>query len=220
MALGKNLKKRVPEGDEHLNTSSSTEKAKVQEKNTSLSDRQDNEQVSQKNIVKSNRKRTPRRKKGFVEVQEKKLSLVVFPVGKEEYALPIAQVKEIVSLPPIAKVPQGPSYVRGLANIRGDVYAVWDLGALFYTDDQHLSAPDDHEYSVVVQLDEFFVALTTPVMPSTLVVKASEVETTSHILKHSDRHDKYISGVVRKEERLIILIDIFDLIKSTYQVDE
>ena len=39
-------------------------------------------------------------------------------VGERRYALPAAQVREIVRLPPVTRVPQGPQALLGIANLR------------------------------------------------------------------------------------------------------
>ncbi len=55
---------------------------------------------------------------------------VVFPLGPESYALPLEQVREIVATPGLTVLPTAPPAVLGLANLRGDVLPVMDLGRL------------------------------------------------------------------------------------------
>jgi purine-binding chemotaxis protein CheW len=50
--------------------------------------------------------------------------------GRESYALPVAGVSEIATLGPITPVPGAPPAVLGVWNLRGDVIAAIDLGAL------------------------------------------------------------------------------------------
>ncbi len=54
---------------------------------------------------------------------------VVFRLGSTRCALPIDRVFEIADVPRITAVPNLPPWVRGVANLRGDVLAVIDLCA-------------------------------------------------------------------------------------------
>ncbi|MFO0566965.1 MAG: chemotaxis protein CheW [Polyangiaceae bacterium] len=58
-------------------------------------------------------------------------SLVGFTVGDVHYAVPIAQVREIVNPLPLTALPHSPVAVAGVANHRGVVIPVVDLRARF-----------------------------------------------------------------------------------------
>lgn len=47
----------------------------------------------------------------------------------ESYAVPVDEVREIIRLPAVTRVPQLPAYVAGVINLRGRVIAVLDLRA-------------------------------------------------------------------------------------------
>jgi len=54
--------------------------------------------------------------------------VVVFRLDKEEFGVPIASVQEIVRVPEeLVRVPQAPSFVEGVINLRGTVLPVIDL---------------------------------------------------------------------------------------------
>jgi purine-binding chemotaxis protein CheW len=55
--------------------------------------------------------------------------LVVFSLGEEEYALPIAQVHEIIRYTEPRSVASASAWVRGVINLRGKIVPVYDLGA-------------------------------------------------------------------------------------------
>ncbi|HXU44077.1 MAG TPA: chemotaxis protein CheW, partial [Thermoanaerobaculia bacterium] len=54
---------------------------------------------------------------------------VVFLLGATRCAVPIDRVLEIGDVPAITPVPNVPAWVRGVANLRGDILAIVDLGA-------------------------------------------------------------------------------------------
>jgi purine-binding chemotaxis protein CheW len=55
------------------------------------------------------------------------VQFVVFRLGAEEFALPIAAVDEVVRLPgQIARLPKAPKFLEGVVNLRGEVLPVVD----------------------------------------------------------------------------------------------
>ena len=60
--------------------------------------------------------------------------LILLRLAGSAYALPAAVVREIVRLPAVTRVPGLPSFVAGLANVRGRVLCVLDLRPLLGLD--------------------------------------------------------------------------------------
>lgn len=57
--------------------------------------------------------------------------VVIFALGEEEYGMPIEVVREITRLGDIRPIPQAPSFVRGLINLRGEAIPLIDLHIRF-----------------------------------------------------------------------------------------
>lgn len=56
---------------------------------------------------------------------------LTFCLGREEYGLPILAVREIIGLIDVTPLPQTPSYVKGVINLRGKIIPVIELRAKF-----------------------------------------------------------------------------------------
>jgi purine-binding chemotaxis protein CheW len=56
---------------------------------------------------------------------------LTFFVAREEYAIDVLRVREVIGLVPFTRVPSTPSDVRGVVNLRGSVIPVVDLGLRF-----------------------------------------------------------------------------------------
>ncbi len=56
--------------------------------------------------------------------------LVLFTLGKETYALPITDIKEIIRFQRISRMPDIPDYIEGMINLRGKIITVINLGKL------------------------------------------------------------------------------------------
>ncbi len=142
------------------------------------------------------------------------LQLIIFRLGGEEYALPIDQVKEIVITPGIAKVPQTPDYIKGVANIRGTIIAIMDLEEKFGLKKKKGDQLKNHNYTLVIESDNHKVGILVKQVPLTLTVKSAEIDTSSSVMQYSSLEDECIEGIVKSEERLIILINIQRMISA------
>ena len=59
------------------------------------------------------------------------LQLVKFELGGDQYAIEINKIKEVVSTPPLSKIPHAPEYIKGVASIRGSMTVIIDLAEKF-----------------------------------------------------------------------------------------
>jgi purine-binding chemotaxis protein CheW len=76
---------------------------------------------------------------------------LTFQLGKEEFAIQVLRVREIMGVQEITAVPQTPPYVKGVLNLRGKVIPVVDLRLKF--------GMQEAEYTqrtciIVVQIDQ------------------------------------------------------------------
>jgi purine-binding chemotaxis protein CheW len=62
-----------------------------------------------------------------IEIEEKKVQLVVFLLENKYYAFYGEYIKEIVTIGEITYVPGMPEYILGVINVRGDIESVLDL---------------------------------------------------------------------------------------------
>src|SRR5471030_2593377 len=58
--------------------------------------------------------------------ESSKIEIVVFQVGEEEFALRISNIKEIIRIPAMTKIPNSPHYIAGLCSLRGELMPVID----------------------------------------------------------------------------------------------
>ncbi|MEP2026576.1 MAG: chemotaxis protein CheW [Reichenbachiella sp.] len=149
------------------------------------------------------------------QVEENSRMLVVFPVGKEEYAFEISQIKEVVPVPPISPVPQTGAYILGVANVRGNVLAVVDLARKFGL---KKGQDEDHiKYVVVIKSEDVKVAVASSQVPETLMIRESQIDSTADVMRKTNSEQGFINGVVKKDNRMIILIDILEMVKESQE---
>jgi purine-binding chemotaxis protein CheW len=142
-----------------------------------------------------------------------KIQLIIFKLGGEEYALNIDQIKEVVLTPGIAKIPHTPKYIKGVANIRGNIIAIVDLEEKFEINDE-VKQNDKNSYTLVVANEELKIGILATEVPNTLTVYESDVDTSSTVIQFSNLKEDFIKGIIKARDRMIILVDIIKLMDT------
>ncbi|PWJ39399.1 chemotaxis protein CheW [Sediminitomix flava] len=141
--------------------------------------------------------------------------IIVFKLGDEEYGLFIDQIKEVVLTPKISKIPLTPKFIKGVANIRGNILAIIDLEEKFaLKTDSDIPQEEKSNYTLVVESKEYNMAILVKEVPNTLSVATADIDYTPNIINDSTQEHQYINGVIKLENRLIILIDLFKVISK------
>lgn len=149
--------------------------------------------------------------KGTEATHARTQQIVVFKLGQEEYGLHIDQIKEVVITPTITRMPQTPPYVKGVANIRGNVIAILDLEEKFGLQRNTESAKTGNNFTLVIESEEYKMGILVREVPNTLSISSSSVED-SIFTGDNQQEQSYITGIVKLDKRLIIMIDIFKVI--------
>ncbi len=139
--------------------------------------------------------------------------IVVFKLGQEEYGLHIDQIKEVVITPTITRMPQTPHYIKGVANIRGNVIAILDMEEKFGLQRNTESVKTGNNFTLVIESEEYKMGILVREVPNTLSISSSSVEDSIFTGDHQ-QEQSYITGIVKLEKRLIIMVDIFKVINE------
>ena len=136
------------------------------------------------------------------------LQLVIFRLSSEEYGLPITKVQEINRVVPVTKLPQTPSFMEGIINLRGRVIPVIDLRKRFGLTE---AAHTDDTRIIIVEVDGQTVGATVDAVTEVVRIPSAQVDPPppSFILDA-----EYIHGVAKMEGRLIILLNIDKILTS------
>lgn len=139
--------------------------------------------------------------------------LVVFSLGRETYAVPIEEVREVVSVPNIAPIPQSPEYILGVGNIRGNVIAIADLAKKINPDNTD-TAYSDESYVIVLKDNTVQAGMIVNSVPDTVVVRTSQINTSASVIKNLSANDQFIKGIVKLDGKMVILIDILVMMQT------
>lgn len=137
------------------------------------------------------------------------IQLVTFKLGDEEYGVDILRVQEINRPVEITQVPEAPDFVRGIINLRGHVIPVVSLRKRF-----GMTVKDDDKQSriVVVEMGGTIIGFMVDSVSEVLRIPMSTIEPPPSIITNVD--SDYISGVGKLEDRLIILLNLDDIMTA------
>lgn len=139
---------------------------------------------------------------------------VVFSLGDEWYGVDIFQVREIIRVPPVTKIPGAPYWAEGVINLRGGVIPVIDLRKRFGMEKGEESA---ERRIVVSELGNQTVGMVVDGVSEVLEVDEAEIDPPSEYVMTVD--SQYITGIV-KREKLIILLDLEKVLEVSRRDDK
>ena len=128
--------------------------------------------------------------------------IVGFRVGKENFGVPIGIVHEIVRMMEITVVPDSPTYVEGVINLRGKIIPVVDLRKRF----AEPVVPNRRNRIMVAELDGHKVGLVVDAASEVLKVSPELIEPPPNIFGQGEVN--YVTGVGKFGGKLVILIDL------------
>ena len=133
---------------------------------------------------------------------------MTFKLGREEYALEILKVREIIGLMEITRAPKTQDIIRGVINLRGKVIPVVDLRLKF---GMERAEATDQTVIIVVQYtlagDDLTMGLLVDEVVEVLDIKAGQIEPTPTFGTSTVDTD-FILGIGKADKRVIFLLDI------------
>ena len=131
------------------------------------------------------------------------IQLVVFSLGREEFAVEVTQVREIMRMEEITRMPKSPDFVEGIINLRGQIIAVVELAKRLNLEAGERSGDTR---IIVVEAEDIKVGMIVDSVSEGLRVSADAVEPSPTLA--TDVAAAYLRGVVKQDNRLIILLDL------------
>lgn len=145
--------------------------------------------------------------KGRALVQDGKF--LTFCLANEEYGISILKVREIISMMPIRTVPQTPSFVKGVINLRGKVIPVMSLRLKF-----GMEEVDYTEKTSIIVVDvgsknnnaNISIGMVVDFVSEVVNVRSSDVEPAPAF--GNTLNTEYILGMAKIGSGVKILLDI------------
>ncbi|MDR7505835.1 MAG: chemotaxis protein CheW [Armatimonadota bacterium] len=128
---------------------------------------------------------------------------LTFTLGREEYGVGILRVQEIRGYSPITPIPNTPAHVRGVMNLRGAIIPVIDLRAKLA-----MQAAECNVFTVivVVRVGTKVLGLVVDAVSDVLNISEQDIQPAPDFGREVDA--RFISGMARAGERLVVLLDL------------
>lgn len=137
------------------------------------------------------------------EAPAREVQLVIFRLATEEFGVEVVNVKEIIKLMPITRIPRAPHFLEGVINLRGQITAVVDLRKRFSVETK---APDDNTRIIVLVFGDVSVGVIVDAVYEVLRIPEKDIEPPPPVLgEGTESH--YVKGVGKVGDRLILLLD-------------
>ena len=129
--------------------------------------------------------------------------LISFRIGDQEFCVDIMAVREIRGWTQATPLPQAPSYVRGVINLRGAVLPIVDLSARLGLGD---TKPDVRNVIIVVRIGTRLVGLLVDAVSEVLTATTDMIQPTPDV--SCDAVRMFIKGILALDGRMVSWITL------------
>jgi len=153
--------------------------------------------------------RTLPKKEDEEEKKEENTSFITFSLENETYAVPIQAIEEIIGYQDISLLPNVPSFIKGVINLRGELVPVMDLRLKFRL--------EPREYNpltvfLIVRVEDKVMGLVVDNVADVLVIDPARVQKTP--VFSAKISTDFIEGVYKDaQNQMVILVDVAALTK-------
>lgn len=127
--------------------------------------------------------------------------LVVFRIGREQYALPTTSAREVINYDQPRRLPGADAWVLGVINVRGEIIPICDLSAAL-----GLAVTPAATKIIICDVESGSVGLMVDEVTSVMTISEDEI-THPKTLNHPA-----LAGVVNLETGLVVLLDLDEAI--------
>lgn len=132
---------------------------------------------------------------------------VTFRLAGETYGINVMRVQEVLRYTDIAPVPGASDHVLGIINLRGSVVTVIDTRTRFGLTK---GVTDDNTRIVIIETSGHVVGILVDSVAEVVYLRQSEIDSTPSV--GNEENSKYIQGVCNKNDELLILVDLENLL--------
>lgn len=126
---------------------------------------------------------------------QSEMQVVIFSLGKEKFALETRFIDGIEKMLSITRVPTAPYYIRGLANLRGNIISIIDLKAYL-----NMEKTKDEDNIIILEAGEERIGL--------MVDEVNEVvEITDDMIEKVSDNTGYTKGVVNFDNYIVTFLE-------------
>ncbi|UII54755.1 chemotaxis protein CheW [Cytobacillus spongiae] len=134
--------------------------------------------------------------------------VVVFQVGKEDYAISIEYVTSIEKVEGVTPIPHLPEYVKGIVKVREELIPIIDFETILYN--RHITVTDSTRL-IVLHTDQMFLGILVNDAKEIIDIQEEQIKQIGLV---AYQKTSYFTGVANLDSRLITIIDPSVLVGS------
>lgn len=137
-----------------------------------------------------------------MEEDTQKGKYLTFFLGKESYGIEIQYVTEIIGIQPITEIPELPSYVKGIINLRGNIIPVMDVRLRFKKEPKEYN---DRTCVIVIDIMDLSIGLVVDSVSEVIKILDQDIEAPPQMNKGSN--NRYIKNIGKVGNDVKLLLD-------------
>lgn len=130
---------------------------------------------------------------------------------KENYAVPIEQIREIRNFSDITTVPKAKKYVLGVMNLRGLIISVIDIKKRLGFGEADIQNPKNYKI-IIADVRDSIYGLIVDKVEDVMQISPEEIEP---VPSDSFESYHYIKGIAKTQGKLLVLLDIIGLLEDS-----
>ena len=134
---------------------------------------------------------------------------VVFSINDQVFGIEIFKIKEVLSYRTITPLPRSTDFIKGIINLRGAIIPVFDLREKFSLSPQEYSP---YHVIMVVEIAGRVMGIIVDEVSDVVDIYPQELQATENLPPNISK--EYLKGVGKKDDELIILLDIDHLLSQ------
>lgn len=135
----------------------------------------------------------------------------VFKIGGEDFGVEINRIVEILKTQKIHSLPDLPDFLSGVVTVRGEVIPLLNLKKRF-----GFESSAEREHILIIKSDSEKIGLLVDEIKEIISLATEEITVPPSIFKGLKR--RYLTGLGKKGDRIIILLNIDDLLTSEEKI--
>ena len=134
---------------------------------------------------------------------------LTFRLGGEEYGMDILKVQEIRGYDSVTRIANAPEFIKGVINLRGTIVPIVDMRIKF-----NVGEATYNQFTVVIVLNvgNRVVGMVVDSVSDVIALTPEQIRPAPEF--HASMNTEYLTGLGALEGRMLILVDIEQLMTS------
>lgn len=132
---------------------------------------------------------------------------VIFKLENEYYGITIDFVETIEKISEITRLPNAPTYIIGVINLRGEVIPVIDLRKKFGMDTHKIT---EESRIIILSYEEIVVGILVDSSSEVLTINNEDIDSSNTLIDVSE--EDHVKAIGKVNGRMIIILDVMKIL--------